>query len=68
MQTTLEDSCSMKSHETLDKVFHVLFTQSMYTELEALSTRRRVSKGALIRLAIEEYVRQLDHEHSDNMT
>lgn len=60
MTTTLEAPSALKSHEALDKVFNVLFTPTMFTEIENHSTHLSISKGALIRLAIEEYLRNLE--------
>lgn len=58
MKPTVETSHSMKSHELLNKVFHVLLAPSMYTELKDLSIGSRVSIGAIVRVAIEEYIRK----------
>jgi hypothetical protein len=49
----------MKSREPLEKVFNVLFTPTMFTEIQSLSAHLRISKGALIRFAIEEHLRRL---------
>jgi predicted DNA-binding protein len=40
-----------------------LFTPTMYTEIESLSTHLSISKGSLIRLAVEKYLRRLDDEN-----
>ena len=64
MTTILETPHSMKSREPLDKLFHVLFTPTMYTEIESLSAHLSISKGALIRLAIEEYLSKLDEKNT----
>ena len=64
MTTTQDVPQSMKSHEPLEKVFNVLFTPTMYTEIESQSTQLRISKGALIRCAIEEYLHKVDAEQS----
>ena len=40
-----------------------LFTPTMYSEIESLSTHLIVSKGTLIRLAVEEYLGKLDDEN-----
>lgn len=58
MATTVDAPPSMKSREPLEKLFHVLLTPSMYTELEAHSVRVGISKGALIRLGIQEVFRK----------
>ncbi|MGH7183815.1 MAG: hypothetical protein ACREJN_17815 [Nitrospiraceae bacterium] len=64
MTTMLETPHSMKSREPLDKLFHVLFTPRMYTEIESLSAQLSISKGALIRIAIEEYFSKVGAEKS----
>ena len=56
MRTSLASPHAMKSREPLEKVFNVLFTPTMYTEIESLSAHLSISKGALIRFAIEEYL------------
>ena len=60
MTTTLEAPHTLKSRETLEKVFNVLFTPTMFTEIENHSTHLSISKGALIRCAIEDYLRKVD--------
>ena len=62
MTTTLETPQSMKSREQLEKVFNVLFTPTMHTDIERLSAHLKISKGALIRCAIEEYLYRVDVE------
>lgn len=62
MRTSLETTHAMKSREPLEKVFNVLFTPTMYTEIESLSAHLSISRGALIRFAIEEYFRKVDAE------
>ena len=64
MTTTLEAPRAIKSREPLEKVFNVLFTPTMFTEIESHSTHLSISKGALIRFAIEEYLRKLGAEKS----
>lgn len=64
MKTSLETTHAMKSREPLEKVFNVLFTPSMYTEIKSLSAHLSISKGALIRFAIEEHLRKVDAEQS----
>ena len=64
MTTTLEAPHALKSRETLEKVFNVLFTPTMYAEIENHSTHLSISKGALIRCAIEEYLSKVDAEKS----
>ena len=59
MTATLEATHSRTLIEPLDKLFHVLFTKSMYAELEILSTRLKLSKAAIIRTAIEKYIHDL---------
>lgn len=59
MTTTLEAHQSMKSREHLEKLFHVLMTPTMYTQIEHHSAHLSISKGALIRFAIEEHLRRL---------
>lgn len=60
--TTVEAPQSMKSHEPLDKVFNVLFTPTMHTQIEHHSTHLKISKGALIRMALEDYLRKREEE------
>jgi hypothetical protein len=64
MPTILETPQSMKSHEPLEKVFNVLFTPTMYADIESQSMQLRISKGALIRSAVETYLRRMDAEQS----
>ena len=64
MTTTLETTDAIKSREPLEKVFNVLFRPSMYAEIESLSAHLSISKGALIRFAIEEYLHKVDAEKS----
>ena len=60
MTTTQQTPSVLKFQESLDNVFHVLFTRSMYTEIENRSTDLHISKGALIRLALDEYFKNLN--------
>lgn len=62
--TTLEAPQSMKSREPLEKVFNVLFTPAMFTHIESHSTHLGISKGALIRSAVETYLRKVEAEQS----
>ena len=62
MTMTLEVPQPIKSHESLEKVFNFLMTPSMHKKIEHLSKHLRISKGSLIRLALEEYVCQLEHD------
>ena len=64
MTTILETPHSMKSREPLEKLFHVLMTPTMYTEIESLSVHLNISKGALIRFAIEEYLSKVDEKNT----
>lgn len=64
MTTIQEPPDPKKPTQPLNKLFHVLFTRGMYTELEVLSTRFKLSKGAIIRLAIENYIRRLKEQKS----
>ena len=64
MTTILEAPNALKSREPLEKVFNVLFTPTMFTEIENHSTHLSISKGALIRCAIEEYLSKVDAEKS----
>ena len=64
MTTTLETPQSMKSREPLEKVFNVLFTPTMYTEIAHHSNHLNISKGNLIRFAIEEYLQKLQDQES----
>lgn len=54
----------INSHESLEKAFHVLFTPSMYAEIESHSANLKISKGAVIRSAVERYLRNLDRNKS----
>ena len=60
MTITLDTPLEKHSREPLDKLFHVLLTPHMYTELEAHSIRYGLSKGALIRLGIRELFGKLN--------
>ena len=60
MTITLDTPVEKHSREPLDKLFHVLLTPHMYTELEAHSIRYGLSKGALIRLGIREVFAKLN--------
>ena len=60
MTITLDTPVEKHSREPLDKLFHVLLTPHMYTELEAHSIRYGLSKGALIRLGIRELFGKLN--------
>jgi predicted DNA-binding protein len=62
MTTSPQTPTALKSREPLEKVFNVLFTPTMYTEIENHSTHLGISKGALIRSAIEAYVRKMEEE------
>lgn len=62
MTTILEAPQSMKSREPLEKVFNVLFTTTMYAEIEHHSAHLSISKGALIRMALEDYLRKKEEE------
>lgn len=59
----------IKTSEPLERVFHMLFTKTMYTELENQSVKLTISKGALIRYALQDYFKKLDTdkpvEHQD---
>ena len=62
MTMTLEVSQPIKSHESLEKVFNFLMTPTMHNEIERLSAHFRISKGSLIRLALEDYFCKLEQE------
>jgi hypothetical protein len=62
MTTTIETPNALKSPEHLKKLFHILMTRTMYTKIENLSVRLSISKGALIRFALEDYFRKMDEE------
>ena len=62
MTTTLEVPQSMRSREHLEKLFHVLMTPTMYTQIENHSAHLSISKGALIRLAMDDYLRKREEE------
>jgi predicted DNA-binding protein len=64
MTTTLETPQSMKSREHLEKLFHVLMTPTMYTQIENHSAHLSISKGALIRSAVETYLSKVEAEQS----
>jgi hypothetical protein len=66
----------IKSQESLEKVFHVLFTPTMYAAIESRSAALKISKGALIRSAVERHLRSLassksvgnqEQNHSNNL-
>lgn len=50
----------IKSHEPLEKAFHVLFSKTMYAEIESHSADLKISKGTLIRSAVKHHLRNLD--------
>lgn len=54
----------IKNSEPLERVFHMLFTKTMYAEIENHSTNLKISKGAIIRSAVERYLRNLDANRS----
>jgi len=61
--TTIQDiPQSMRSREHLEKLFHVLMTPTMYTQIEHHSTYLKCSKGALIRMAMDDYLRKKEEE------
>ena len=60
MTITLDAPVEKHSREPLEKLFHVLLTPRMYTELEAHSMHFGLSKGALIRLGIRELFAKLN--------
>jgi hypothetical protein len=62
MTTTLEAPNALKSPEHLKRLFHVLMTPTMYTEIETLSVNLNISKASVIRIAIEEYFCKLQEE------
>ena len=59
MTITLDTPFDKQSREPLEKLFHVLMTPRMYTELEVHSMQFGLSKGALIRLGIRELFAKL---------
>ena len=65
MTTTLETPQSIKSQENLDKAFNVLFTPTMYTQIVNHSNHLNISKGTLIRFAIEEYLHKKEEEDAE---
>jgi hypothetical protein len=62
MTMTLEVPQPIKSHEPLEKVFNFLMTPTMYAQMEYFSAGLSMSKGALIRLALEDYLIKLEVE------
>ena len=60
MTSTLDTPLEKPSREPLEKLFNVLLTPRMYTELEAHSMHFGLSKGALIRLGIRELFAKLN--------
>jgi hypothetical protein len=60
MKITVRTQDGIKSHEPLEKVFHVLLAPSMYAAIESHSAILKISKGALIRSAVERHLRNLD--------
>jgi hypothetical protein len=61
---TLEVPQPIKSHESLEKVFNVLMTPTMHNQIEHLSVHLRISKGSLIRSALEDYFCKLEEENT----
>ena len=61
--TTVETPGSLKSPESLDKVFHVLFTSTMYLRLNGYAYRFGVSKGHMVREALAEHFQKIDAEN-----
>lgn len=66
MTTKLETPRSEKSREPLEKPFNVLFTESMYLRLHGYASGSGISKGRLMREALEEHFHKIDAEkHRD---
>ena len=64
MTPTLDTPRSKTPRESIDKIFNVLMTQAMYARLESYSSRFGISKGALIREALEEHFQKIDAENA----
>ena len=64
MTTTLDTSRSKKPRESIDKIFNVLLTESLYLRLNGYAYRFGISKGRLVREALEESFRKIDAENT----
>ncbi|MDZ4733963.1 MAG: hypothetical protein SGJ16_10315 [Nitrospirota bacterium] len=64
MTPTLDTPRSKKPHEPLNKLFNVLFTETQHLKLNDYACRFGVSKGRLIREALEESFRKIDAENN----
>ena len=64
MTKTLDTSHPKKSREPLDKLFHVLFTETMCLRLNSYANRRGISKGRLVRIAVEEHLHKIENPQS----
>lgn len=62
MTTTVEKLNALKSSEHLEKVFNVLMTPTMYTQIDNHSAHLSISKGALIRSAVQTYLSKVEAE------
>ena len=64
MTTKLETPRSEKSREPLEKPFNVLFSKTMYLRLQGYASGFGISKGLLVRNALEEHFQKIDAENS----
>jgi predicted DNA-binding protein len=53
----------MKSREPLEKPFNVLLSETMYLRLHRYASGLGVSKGCLIREALEDHFQKIDAEN-----
>ena len=64
MTTTLETTSPKKTLEPLDRLFNILLTDTMYAELHGFALRFGVSKGHMVRIALEEHFRSIDTKNT----
>ena len=64
MTTTRETTSPKKSLEPLDRLFNILFTETMYAQLHDFASRFGISKGCLVRIALEEHFRSIDNTNT----
>lgn len=57
--TKTTETLSSRNPEPLEKAFHVLFGPTMVARLTSHATNLKISKGALIRQALDNYFRNL---------
>ena len=64
MTTTRETTSPKKSLEPLDRLFNILFTETMYAQLHGFASSLGISKGHLVRIALEEHFRSIDNTNT----